>query len=115
MISRLFLYLSRTKSFSRVCSNRQTLSSDRRSDLLIDFGASALQPRRLSTCLASLPVTEADATDDAVLDTWRKELGTASLQGGNRGDLSFLLLKNLLYWGSVALSLYLIFTVFSFF
>ncbi len=115
MISRLLNCFSKTKTVLTVFSGAETVSLDRRRDFLFDFGASAQQARRLATGLASLPATDADAPDDAVLDVWRKELGTTPAHGGNRGELSFLLLKNTLYWGSVALSLYLIFTVFSFF
>ncbi|WP_420333607.1 hypothetical protein [Roseibium sp.] len=98
-----------------VFSGVETVSLDRRRDFLFDFSASVLQARRLSTGLASLPATDTEAPDDAVLDVWRKELGATSAHTGKKGDLSFLLLKNILYWGSVAMSLYLIFTVFSFF
>lgn len=115
MIGRLVLSLSKAKNFSRGFSNTETVSLDRRGDFVADFGASALQARRLSTGLAVLPATDAETPDDVVLDAWRKELGTTPVHRGSRGDISFLLLKNILYWGSVALSLYLIFTVFSFF
>ncbi|MEL7528076.1 MAG: hypothetical protein AAFN16_20045 [Pseudomonadota bacterium] len=81
----------------------------------MNFAVSTLQARRFSTGLATLPATEADTPDDVVLDAWRRELGTSQGNTRNKGDLPFLLLKNILYWGSVALSFYLIFTVFSFF
>lgn len=115
MISRLFLCLSKVKQLSRVFVVPEAVSLDRRRDFVVEFGASSLQARRLSTGMAALQASEADAPDDAVLDAWRKELRTAPTHNGKNGELSFLLLKNILYWGSVALSLYLIFTVFSFF
>ena len=90
MISRLFLCLSKVKQLSRVFVVPEAVSLDRRRDFVVEFGASSLQ-------------------------AWRKELRTAPTHNGKNGELSFLLLKNILYWGSVALSLYLIFTVFSFF
>nr|WP_319383601.1 hypothetical protein [uncultured Roseibium sp.] len=65
--------------------------------------------------MATLASTNAQTSDEAVLEAWRKELGSTPNRNDGDGDLHFLLLKNFLYWGSVALSLYLIFTVFSFF
>lgn len=115
MISRLLIYVSQVRNIPRVFSDVPAISLARRRDLLQSFGVSVPQSRKFSTGLATLPATEADAPDDAVLDAWRKELGTSQANGRNNGELSFLLLKNILYWGSVALSFYLIFTVFSFF
>lgn len=115
MISRLFRSFSKSKSASSLRSGSESVSLEKRCNFVLDCFASVLPAHRLSTGLCVLPATDANAPEDAVLDAWRKELGTTSSRGGNSGDISFLLLKNLLYWGSVALSLYLIFTVFSFF
>ena len=115
MISRLLISFLKARPVSNFFPNAEPVSFRKGRDFSFGFGVSALKARRFSTDLAALPATDANAPDDAVLEPWRKELGTLPAHSGNRGEMSFLLLKNLLYWGSVALSLYLIFTVFSFF
>lgn len=115
MISRLLKSLANSRSSSYVLSTVVNVWLGRKGDFgLVRSGVSAEATGSFSG-MVTLPSANAKTSNDAVLEAWRKELGTAPKRNDGDGDLHFLLLKNFLYWGSVALSLYLIFTVFSFF
>lgn len=115
MISRLLKNFLKATSGQNGLLNKKAMSFSWRGALVSSFGTAALRTPGCSPGMTILSATKAETTDDAVLDAWRQELGASTKQNDKGADLQFLLLKNFLYWGSVALSLYLIFTVFSFF
>lgn len=115
MISRLLKSLANSRSSSYVFSTMMNAKLGRDGDFGCGQRAGAQDTPGIFSGMVTLPSANAKTSNDAVLEAWRKELGTAPKHNDGDGDLHFLLLKNFLYWGSVALSLYLIFTVFSFF